>query len=130
MPTIAQAIPIAIGSLLTLAAGGFAWRSFRRMFTWSSASGTVQRVEEESGRQGQRMFRPAVRFLTRDGREVSFLSEVATSHRGYRVGASVRVWYDAQDPERAEIASFSRLWLPVVALLFFAGAFFLVSRHI
>ena len=129
MPTVIQMVPMTIGGLFTLAAACVAFRSLRRLFTWGSASGTVHRVDEVSGRQGQRMFRPAVRFMTRDGREVSVLSEVATSHGGYRVGESVRILYDVRDPEHAEIASFMRLWFPVVVLLFFAGVFFFVSRQ-
>ena len=74
------------------------------------------------------MFRPAVRFSTRDGREFSFLSEVSTSHQGYEVGDAVRVLYDPRDPERAEIRSFLRQWFPVVALLSMAGGIFLLIR--
>jgi hypothetical protein len=117
-----------ISGIFTLAAASMAFRSLRRLFTWGSASGTVHRVDEVSGRRGQRLFRPAVRFMTRDGREVSVYSEMASSHFVYHVGDSVEVLYDVRNPERAEIASFIRLWFPAVILLFFAGAFFLISR--
>ena len=129
MPTVIEIVPMTIGVLFTLAAACAAFRSLRRLFTWGSASGTVHRFDVVSGRQGRRMFRPAVRFMTRDGREVSVLSEVATSHGGYRVGESVRILYDVRDPERAEIASFMRPWLPVVVLLLFAGVFFFLGRQ-
>ena len=131
-----QTIPLVVGSLLTLAAGGLAFRSLRRCFTWSSATGTVQRLDEEIDRlgrdtklKGARRFRAAVGFTTRDGREISFCSEVATSHRDYRVGDSVRVLYDPRDPKRAEIASFVRLWSLPIAFSFFAAVFFYISRR-
>jgi hypothetical protein len=74
-------------------------------------------------------FRAAVGFTTRDGREISFYSEVATTHRDYRVGDSVQVLYDPRDPEHAEIASFVRLWLLPFTLLLFAAVFFYLSRN-
>lgn len=117
-----------ISGVLTLATAGLAFRSLWRLFTWGSASGTVHRVDEVRGRRGQTLFRPTFRFMTRDGHEVSICSEMASSHLVYRVGASVPVLYDPRDPQRAEIASFMRLWFPVVVLLFLAGAFFLISR--
>ena len=106
-----------------------AFRSLRRCFTWSSATGAVHRLDEETGRKGQARFRAAVGFTSRDGREISFHSEVATTHRDYRVGDSVRVLYDPRDPEHAEIASFVRLWLLPLVLLLFAAVFFYVSRN-
>ena len=124
-----QTIPFVVGSVLTLAAGGLAFRSLRRCFTWSSATGTVHRLDEETGRKGERRFRAAVGFTARDGREISFCSEVATSHRDYRAGDSVRVMYDPRDPKRAEIASFVRLWLLPIAMSLFAAVFFYVSQR-
>ena len=121
-------IPFVAASLLTLAAGGLVFRSLRRCFTWSSATGTVHRLDEETGPKGQARFRAAVGFTTRDGREISFYSEVATTHRDYRIGASVRVLYDPLNPEHAEIASFVRLWLLPFALSVFAVVFFYLSR--
>jgi len=123
-----QATPFIIASLLTLPAGGLAFRSLRRCFTWSSASGTVHRLDEETARQGAARFRAAVGFKTRDGREISFYSKVATTHRGYRAGDSVRVLYDPRAPEHAEIASFVRLWLLPFVLSLFAAVFFYISR--
>ncbi len=126
--TPVDTVPFIVGSLLTLAAGGLAFRSVRRC-TWSSAAGTVLRLDEETGRKDEARFRAAVGFTTRDGRETSFYSAVATSHRDYRVGDSVRVLYDPRDPERAEIASFVRLWLLPFVLSLFAAGFFIASRR-
>ena len=124
-----QTIPFVVGSMLTLAGGGLAFRSLRRCFTWSSATGAVHRLDEETGRKREARFRAAVGFTTRDGREISFSSEVATTHRDYRIGDSVQVFYDPRDPEHAEIASFVRLWLLPCALLLFAAAFYYQSRN-
>jgi hypothetical protein len=123
-----QTIPFVVGSFLALAACGVAFRSLRRCFTLSSATGTVQRLDEETTRKRETRFRATVGFTTRDGRESSFRSEVATTHRDYRVGDSVRVLYDPRHPEHAEIASFVRLWLLPFVLSFFAAVFFIVSR--
>ena len=124
-----QTIPFVVGSVLTLAGGGLAFRSLRRCFTWSSAKGAVHRLDEETGRKRQTRFRAAVGFTTCDGREILFHSEVATTHRDYRVGDSVRVLYDPQNPKQAEIGSFVRLWLLPLVLLLFAAVFFYVSRN-
>jgi hypothetical protein len=119
--------PFIVGSVLALAAGGVGFRSLRRCVTWSAASGKVLRLDEEVSRKGDRRFRPAVEFTSRDGRVISFYSEVATFHRGYRPGTSVRVWYDPRDPEHAEIASFARLWLLPFSLGAFAAVFIYLS---
>ena len=123
-----QTIPFVIGSLLTLPAGCLAFRSLHRCFIWSSATGAVHRLDEETGRKMEARFRAAVGFKTRDGREISFYSEVATTHRDYRAGDSVRVLYDPRDPEHAEIASFVRLWLLPFVLSLFAAVFFYISQ--
>ena len=122
-----QTIPFVIGSVLALAAGGVGFRSLRRCVTWPSATGKVLRLDEVFSRKGEPRFRAAVEFITRDGREVSFHSEVATLHRDYRPGTSVRVLYDPRDPEHAEIASFVRLWLLPFALSAFAAVFICIS---
>ena len=129
MPDLIQIVFLGVACLLALAAAALAYRSLRRCFTWGSAYGSVQRLDEVPGRRGQPMFRPVVRFTTRDGRELSFASEMASSYPGYRVGATVRVLYNPLDAESAEIASFVRLWLLPVVLLVFAGVFFYVSRQ-
>jgi hypothetical protein len=123
-----QITPFVIGSLLTLPAVGLAIRSLRRCLTWSSAKGAVQRLDEVTTRKGEARFRTVVGFTTRDGREISFYSEVTTTHRDYRAGDSVRVLYDPRDPEHAEIASFVRLWLLPFSLSLFAVVFFYISR--
>lgn len=122
-----QIIPFVIGSVLALAAGGVGFRSLRRCVTWASATGKVLRLDEAFSRNGEPRFRAAVEFITRDGREISFHSQVATLHRDYRPGTSVRVMYDPGDPEHAEIASFVRLWLLPVTLSAFAAVFIGIS---
>jgi hypothetical protein len=122
-----QTIPFVIGTVLTMAAGGLAFRSLQRRITWSSATGTVHRLDKEMDCEGDTRYRAAVKFTTRDGREISFHSKVSTTHRDYRAGTSVRVLYDPRDPEHAEIASFVRLWLLPFVLSLFAAVFFYVS---
>ena len=122
-----QTIPFVIGSVLTMAAGGLAFRSLRRRVTWSVATGKVLRLDEEMDCEGDTKYRAAVKFTTREGREISFHSKVSTTHRDYRAGTSVRVLYDPRDPEHAEIASFVRLWLLPFTLSVFAAAFIYIS---
>ena len=77
----------------------------------ASAEGTVVEARTEFyGQAGSRgvITKPVVRFTTADGREVEFADPVSVTP-GARVGRTVPVRYDPQEPERARIAKTFRL---------------------
>jgi len=65
---------------------------------------------------GSTTWKPVVRFMTSDGREVRITSSAASQPPAYAVGESVTVFYRLEAPEKGRISGFLSLW---------GGAFFL-----
>jgi len=117
---IARLLCLAIGSLFLLVASGFAVRDLVRTVGAEIATGEVIALSAETSSKG--MVRPTVRFPTAGG-PVTITGWVASSPPAYRVGESVRVYYNRADPSAAIIDSFvERLLLTVV----FGGVGFVI----
>jgi hypothetical protein len=99
---------VAVGAAMSLSAG----RRFleQRTFLHRSevATGVVVELVERSDGDDTARF-PKVRFRTSSGSEVTFESE-ASSPAMLQVGGTVRVRYQRDQPQKAELASFSALW--------------------
>jgi hypothetical protein len=58
---------------------------------------------------------PKVRFRTAAGREVTFESGAGSGQESWRIGNSIKVRYQRDQPENAEVGSFAALWgLPLL----------------
>jgi hypothetical protein len=105
-------------------------RPFRLMRAGGSGNGVVVDSEESmqsatNGGPSSRYFFDVVEFTTRHGRAIRFTS-AAGRHVSRAKGSSVRVLYDPDDPNNAELVSFASLWLmPLVTSLF--GLPFLIA---
>ncbi len=82
------------------------------------ADGTVVSVSSSrscsgtgSDRSCSRVYRPTVRFQTREGREVTFTPAAASSSWDWPVGHPVEIRYRADDPGTARISGFVDYWL-------------------
>jgi hypothetical protein len=107
---LARLVCLAIGTVFMLVACGFAIRDLVRTVGAAVATGEV--IALEAGSRGT--YRPTVRFPT-DGGPVTITGLVASNPPAYRVGESVRVYYDRADPSAAIIDSFvERLLFSVV----------------
>ena len=80
-----------------------------------SASGTVIENRESNGENGT-TYSPVIEF-TVDGQTYQFESDNSSSPPAYRVGQTVQIRYDPQDPERAQIDSIFEQWAAPVALM-------------
>lgn len=110
-----------VGALMIGIAGALARRPMRLVRSGGSAEGTVVGNEESvatGGRGAPRTYHhPIVAFATAKGEKVRFASGVGR-RTALPKGSAVRVVFDPERPEDAEIASFARLWLmPVVAAI-------------
>ena len=115
---LARLVCLAIGTVFMLVACGFAIRDLVRTVGAAVATGEV--IALEAGSRGA--YRPTVRFPT-DGGPVTITGLVASNPPAYRVGESVRVYYDRADPSAAIIDSFvERLLFSVV----FGGVGFVI----
>jgi len=107
---LARLVCLAIGTMFLLVACGFAVRDLVRTVGAAVATGEV--IALDAGSRGT--YRPTVRFPT-DGGPVTITGLVASNPPAYRVGESVRVYYDRADPSAAIIDSFvERLLFSVV----------------
>jgi len=97
------------------------YRRMRLVANSLTATGTVVRVNKfRRGPTGERdtFFRPIVQFTAPDGSAVEFADPFFANVATHRVGDAVCVLYDPDDPARARIAGFYRLYLAPAALLF------------
>lgn len=65
------------------------------------------------------LYRPVVRFRTRDGRTIRFVSNIAMRPAPYQVGDRVSVLYEADHPKQAQINRFLNLWFNTIMLISF-----------
>jgi hypothetical protein len=89
------------------------------------ASGIVVDVQKrlcnpESGG----VYCPTVEFTPTSGETVRFESSYGTMPASHKIGQSIKVKYDPNDPHKAEVESSTSKWLyPGCLLLFASGAF-------
>jgi len=129
---------VAIGSCFLLfgaAAGLGAFflfrRSYREVKNWKTTSGTVVGDKVISDPRTQLpQYYPTFQFVADNGQRVTSVASVGSSGRRYRVGASVRVLYSPDDPEKAQLNSFTDLMLMPIFLGVFGLAFSGVGIYI
>jgi hypothetical protein len=82
-----------------------------------STTGTVTRLEESTTSEGYCcVYTPVVEFEA-NGLTYSFEDENASNSSDYQIGSQVRVLYDPDDPNTAQINQFSKRWLfPIIII--------------
>ena len=105
-----RVVALIFGAFAALGLAGAAWNvpSTFRLSAGEHAEGTVVAFKR-LGRSSHLV----VRYADPDGRSVEFMSKVSRPG-DVRVGDSVPVKYDPQDPSLAEVDSFSTIWGRVV----------------
>jgi hypothetical protein len=93
-----------------------AYQVVRQERNWISAPGTVVDniiVARATGAA----YSPVVEFRTMEGVTVRFTDDVGTIPPEYEVGAKVKVLYDPNDAQNAQLVSWMRLWLGPTLLI-------------
>jgi len=99
-------------------------RSRREVKNWKTASGTVVGNKVISAPASQMPhYYPTFQFVADNGQSVTSVASVGSAGQRYRVGASVKVLYSPDDPMKAQLSSFTDLWLMPVFLGLFGSAF-------
>lgn len=80
------------------------------------ADGTVIDLIGERDSDGDMMYYPRVRYVTRSGNPVEFTAAVGSSPPAFDIGEPVGVLYDPAEPEEARIDSFFQLWFAALVL--------------
>jgi hypothetical protein len=104
---------------LGLVVGGAWWEEHRMIFMAAAAIAEGQVIGGDWGSGSSRStWHASVRFSDAHGRTIIHRDEVGTNPPSFRVGESVRVYYDPEHPERALIdrGMWSRLVPALVAL--------------
>ena len=110
---------------------GWQWRTFtqNQIATMLPAEGkvveVVSRTKTSSGER-KTYFYPVVEFRTPDGEVIRFESSTGSNPSSYRVGDTVRVYYDPQAPQSAMIDSWA-LWLLPIIFIGVGGFFALMG---
>jgi hypothetical protein len=135
-PINSSIIFIALGPLL-LASGIFLFfRQRARIARSISTEGVVIellqkrvrgefiRVKTEDGVKLEQkyLYRPLIRFRTRDGRTIRFTPSIAMRPTPYQIGDRISVLYEPDRPSQAQINRFIYLWF--YSIMFIAFGFF------
>jgi hypothetical protein len=98
--------------------------SYRKIKNWKTDVGTVIDYYAQSG-GSQMHYAPRIQFVADDGKQIVFVASTGSNRQSYRIGANVKILYSPNDPEKADLKSFTNLWvLPIFLGLF--GLSFLV----
>lgn len=91
-----------------------------------TAQGTV--VELIASRSDKSTtYRPVITFTTKEGKQTEFTSSAGSNPPSYNQGEKVTVLYDPKNPVKADINSFSSLWLGAIIVGFIGFVFFLIG---
>lgn len=109
----------AFAGIVLLAVGVYTARSTRRFLaTAESAAGVVienvWRYSSSSNGGNSGTYHPRVRFRTRTGQDMEFVSNTGSMPAAYRQNEAVTIVYDPEDPAHASINGFWSLWLGTV----------------
>ncbi len=65
-------------------------------------------------------------FSSKDGRTHQVFTRVRSNPPAFEIGDQVKVYYDAGDPDKAIIGTFTEMWFPTLTLGFFTFIFFIL----
>jgi hypothetical protein len=88
-----------------------AMKQSRALSRQISSTGTVVDVVKRVFNPGSGVYCPVVEFTTAAGQPVRFESQFGTMPASHQVGQTVRVRYQAADPQQAEVDSATSRWL-------------------
>lgn len=115
---------VVIGAGLLLIAVRHGIRRLAFMQTSAAVDGVVVVLREDrDGMDAVRVRFPRVRFRTAAGRDISFEAGMARSGAAWQVGETVRVRYQVDHPETADLEGFVALWGPTVVFALLAVVF-------
>lgn len=117
---------VLLGLALLVSAGVVFFRQRKERATALRASGVVVDLARSQGQRGY-LYHPVVEFETASGRKARFQEELGRSPAGYKAGQEVKVLYQPDNPEKAEIDSGSSLYFFPGCLLAMGAAFTLLG---
>ena len=90
------------------------YKTYRDVQVFVEAEGTVIYLNQSTDEDGT-AYAPVVEFTTRDGQQVSYVSNFYSNPPDFEVGDAVDMLYNASDASEARINTWVRLWLfPII----------------
>jgi hypothetical protein len=126
IPIVVGLLFFAIGILILISGIASFIKRRNQIANSLSATGVVTAFATEMGRSGY-LYYPQVQFKVADGQTISFQSSAGSSRAEYGVGQPVKVLYDAHNPQQAEIAALSPLWLVPGCMTMIGVAFVIIG---
>jgi hypothetical protein len=83
------------------------------------ATGRVVELDESCDSDGC-SYSPVIEFVTKDEQTSRFESNYSEAPPRFRVGESVEILYDPNDPTRGEVASYLNFWTNPIMVIFAA----------
>ena len=103
-----------------LGGGGYiAYNNYQLRTNGASTTGTVIRLEESTS-DGSTSYSPVFQYEV-NGQTYEFESQNSSSPPTHRVGEQDTIFYDPENPQKAQIDSFMDMWLAPGLLLCFGG---------
>ena len=100
----------------------------RKDTTANKTSGMVVDLQKRIFNPGSGgVYCPTIEFKTTSGETVRFESSFGTMPASHKIGESIKIRYDQNDPHKAEVDSRWTNWLYPGCLLVFAGGAFVFS---
>ncbi|HEX9060963.1 MAG TPA: DUF3592 domain-containing protein [Clostridia bacterium] len=128
-PSIVFKIFFVIGSIFILTGSVLIINQILFLNKACSAEGTVidMKMSKGKGHDKDTTFAPVVQFKLTEGENITFTSSVGSSPPQFKIGDSVKVLYNPDNPGNAEINSFLSLWFLQIIFLFIGMVFFIIS---
>ncbi len=118
-------VSLCAGLLGVVLLGAAAWTFYKqrdKAMSGVRATGKVIDLTREITTPGSTgVYYPVVEFTLPSGETITFTSDYGTRPASHKVGQSVTVRYDPDDPQKAEVDSALSIWL-VPGILAFIGA--------
>jgi hypothetical protein len=109
--------------------------SLRKVMHWKRGNGTVVDYVVYTPTSYNKGYTPKIQFTSDDGKEVIFVASTGSNIQRYRIGDIVKLRYSADNPDKADLDSFTNLWLgpiflTLLALPFSGAGLFLIFKLI
>jgi hypothetical protein len=121
---------VAIGVVVLIVGAVVFVRTVQFVAGAERVTGTVIDLSRETDSEGGSVYRPVVRFTTREGEAVQFVSSVGSSPPSAEPGDRVDVLYDREDPYDAKLGGFFDLWMPTGIAVVVGGGFIGIALFI
>jgi uncharacterized protein DUF3592 len=86
------------------------WSNYQFKLKASSTTGTITGYVSYQDSDGDTLYKPEASFVTSQGENINFTSNVGSSFRGKDIGEKVEILYMPDNPQKAKMNTGSEMW--------------------